>query len=722
MDRREIYNPHVQTETPSDEFVLRLRFPSLQEMAYSQIAIAVWYRYCSTPRQRDYEHMYRPESFNELELMNCRKLIETLMMPGFMKEILNKRLKRVCGQTIRCAYYFRYELFSSNLVEYGIRQVDWEYFVWCPDGRINYKSTAIKMLHSRKLTDVQKFAIMSHFCLENEIKIFDLNRLPMKTFIPKVKEDRDFLLFYWICYLKNELHSMASSSFSIRTSYHEYRFHSMYYLIHGGAFEYFWNRLNAEDQVTFISDKLFKYGKCHWYHSLYYKMSHDQLTNLLERQPVNVVSLFIKGWEMPEWAIMAWKRCKNRISNEQFVDLLARVLGRFYTNPTLHQEYKMSVVLEIWNTANDHQKIHAARQARLEKAAVHLILSATNSLGFDFAPDDPRLWKKLAPSTFKFLLKFLSLKSADFRKNLILEGDPSFIFNFDFHVVHEIFELCLPNFQGEVEFNHERSKHAIRPYFCKMLYTVKDYDELNRRLLRSFQNLNIPSKDILQKFIESLIVANKRESETYYPYNGNDKSDLIRLGQFVAKILHENASTVLKMKESYFSSFSSATSDPYERYGSLNELSKLIEQEFVHEHLQELKNRLAEKLQATSVEQWVCYVYEYEKFAFLFPWCYENEEEMFLQVERCIPITNIVRKVLEGIVRYNISLSDFVVSTFNNLERFLEWYFSGVAEKVISFKLSIMSDPENAKILEYMQQNKNNKWLREKFLQWNWPA
>ncbi|XP_065220857.1 uncharacterized protein LOC135845911 [Planococcus citri] len=710
MDPRGTHGSQVQNETSSDEFVLYVRLPSLQEMAYSQIAISVWYRYGSTPcQQRDYGYEYPPISVDELELMDCHKLIKTLTMPRFMEETLKKYLKRVREETISCTQYFEYKLLSSDLYGYEIESVDWEYFVWCPDGRINYKSTAIKMLHSDVLTEVQKFAIMSDFCLENEIEIFDLNRLPMETFIPKVNEDSDYLLFYWIRYLWNETHGKIP--FSFRKPSHYDRFSLTYFKSHGAAFDYYWNRLSAEDQVSFIRDRLCAndYSKG-WHYSLFCKMSDDQLTKLLVCEPVAMISVFIKTTETLEWAITAWKRCKNWISNEQFVELLESVLHKSDKYPILHQEYKMSVLLEIWNTANDDHKNYAVRQAQLENAVVHPILSG-----------DPHLWKKIAPSSFKFLLELLSLKSADFRKNLILKGDPSFICNFDFNFVHEIFELCLPNFQSNVEFKNDWSKHIIDPYLCEILYSEEDYDELNGRLLRSFQKLYISSNDF-KKFIESLIIANKRGYKTYYPYTGIDNSDLIRLSEFINDILLGNVSTVLKMKQAYLSSFS-AHRDPCERYVSLNELSKLIEQEFVHEHLQELKHRLAEKLQATTVEQWVSYVLNYEKVYCVFSWCYENEKEMFLQVKCCIPITNIVGKVLEGIVRQNTSsYYYFAISTFSNLERFLEWYFSGVAKEVISFKSSIKNDPENAKILEYTRANKNGNWLRSEFLNWNWPV
>ncbi|XP_065218149.1 uncharacterized protein LOC135844007 [Planococcus citri] len=400
MDPRGIYDSQVQNEIRSDKFVLHPRLPSLQQMAYNQIAIAVWYRYCSTPRQRDYGQFHLLDSIDKPELMDCHKLIRALAMPTFMKEILRKHLKRVREETIICNRFFKYQLLSENLEAHRIRQVDWEYFVWRPDGRINYKSTAIKMLHTGVLTQVQKFAIMSNLCLEDEIKMFDLNHSVMKTFIPKVHRDCDPLLFYWICYLKETLH--RTTPFFLRLSDHHERLHLIYKnKNHYEAFDYFWNGLSAEDQVSFMSDRLRTFGISHWHGCLFYKMSHDQLTNLLFHQPVRVILLFIKKMEMPDWAIMAWKRCKNWISDEQFVTLLHSLLDKFDKNPTLHLEYKMSVLLEIWNTANDHQKNYAARQACLEESLVDAILYYR---------------KKITPSFFKFLLKFLSLKSVDFRK------------------------------------------------------------------------------------------------------------------------------------------------------------------------------------------------------------------------------------------------------------------------------------------------------------------
>ncbi|XP_065219126.1 uncharacterized protein LOC135844730 [Planococcus citri] len=710
MDSGGMHESQVQNEIPSDEFVLHPRLPSLQEMAYNQIAIAVWYRYSLTPSQRQrYEGFHHDDwATMKLELMDCDKLIKTLAIPRLTKENLKKYVKRVREQTISCTVYFRYKLLSGNLEEYRIPQVDWEYFVWRPDGKINFKSTAIKMLHSGVLTEVQKFAIMCNFCLENEIKIFDLKRLPMETFISKVIRDRDPLFLHWFCYLENESYRITP-----HPSFRSYGNH------------FFWNSLSAEDQVPFMSDRLRTFERSYWHDSWFYNMSHDELTNLLFHQPVPVILVFIKKIEMLEWAIMAWKRCKHRISNEQFVELLHSLLDRSYLFRIHKQEHKMSVLLEIWNTANDHHKNYAARQARLGEAVLNLLA----------ADPDTRVWKKLAPSCFKFLLKFLSLTSADFRKNLIPRGDLSFIFYFDFHVVHEIFELCLPNSQGKTELKiNDPSNYRIRPYFCKILYTVEDRDELNRRLLRSVQNLNIPSKDILQKFIESLIVANKREYKTHYPYNSNDESDFLGLSKFINKILQENVSTVLKMKESYFASLISATSDPYERYCSLNELSILIEQEFVHEHQQVLKHRLVKILQKTSVERWVWIMQYYGIYKRVFSWCFENDEKMFLQVKRCIPIKHIIRDVSNRTARGFASfiiLKRFLLWYFSDmeeefisfklgmrndyLERFLEWYFVGVQKEMLSFKPRILMNRSD-QVLELVQEL--DKQLPRKFLQW----
>ncbi|XP_065221895.1 uncharacterized protein LOC135846622 [Planococcus citri] len=708
MDSREAHNSDGQSDSFSGKFQYRARLPSLQEMASYQIAIAVWYGYFSS--QQRYKH-YSDKLTDKLELNDCHKLIKTLARPRFMEEALKKHMKQIRNETIHCVTHFRHKLFSTYLVEYQIPQLDLNRIVWFPDGRINYKSTAFKMLRSSTLTQVQKFAIMSHFCLENEIKTIDLNRSPMKSFVEKVHGNHDPLLLYWIYYLKKELHKIPP--FFTRSS-DSVRINSMYSYKHRWeTFEYFWDRLSAGDQLSFISSRLPALEVYCWKHRPFYKMSYDQQCDLVCGQPAIMIIVFFKVMDMPEWALKAWNMTKSVVTNKQFVWVLSELLNKYDKNQiTYLQEEKMSVLLEIWDTATDEHKHFAAEQRALEETIAQQILSQ-NSLRTHFALDDLACWKQVAPSGFKFLLKYLSLKSAEFRKDAILNRcDCKFIINFDFDVVGEIFDLCLPNLQDKVEFKTQRGRSILGYYFCKILYSKEDHDELNRRLLRSFQNLNIGS-NYVNEFIQSSITNNVVKEDEVQTHHHNTY-EWLKLSKFINKILQENISTVLEMKRSYISSFDNHC-DPYERYGSLDELSQLIEQEYVHENLKYLKLKLIEKLRQSKAEQWVWLILRYEKFSAVFSWGFENNEEMVLQLKQAVPIDDIIIKVLKTIARQSNSIYH-PTPPYNNLEKFLEWYFSDVAEEVASFKLGIMNNPEAAKILESIE--KDDQQVYGELLQW----
>ncbi|XP_065225442.1 uncharacterized protein LOC135849115 [Planococcus citri] len=687
-----------------DKTVFFIKLPTLQEIIYYRLAVEIW-NYSRRGRITRLAESYYLNKSKCLEAVDCYKYIETLGIPRPMKEILKSCFKKISEETIRCVIHFKHRLFSNKLDEYKITHVDWAYFVWFPNGQIDYKNTAIKMISSPNLTKEQKFAIMCKYCLENELKTFPLDQLSAKNFFYDVNFNNDPLIYYWICHLRQELHRIPfqeADSIDIEMA-------TKCRIDTCESFEYFWDRLSEQNQVEMMNSRLracytVSYEECRLFH----KMSHDQQMELLLLQPAEIIIAFLGRLDMPRCAIWAWIHTKHLITDEKFVHIISTLLNSHNekaTNGKIHyDEEKMSALVHIWETATDSQRNTAAANRGFE-SAIDKILRGPYNLKLN-GP------YKVSSSGLKLALKFLQMKSSDFRKFFIRNNYVHFLFQTDFDVMNEILELCFPTPSDKESFTNSMEKNLAKlPYCCELLYREDDYDELSQRLQSCFENVNFSSNTI-KELIELTILYKYDDKKLAYYTSLYDRShhvqseDLEGLRNFINDTLPQYTPSISAIKNSLISSLTTAI-NPFKQCVLLHELCKVIEVQFVNDHVIDLKHRCVEFFKETNPREWIWFG---ERFYSVFSWCFDNDREKLPELKHFLPVGDIFYECFRA--------GNFggLYPILYVLDECLKYNFADNVDALIRFKMDKKQHPNVQKVFKYFF--KNDKLIYEELSQW----
>lgn len=346
-----------ENESNEKRFVLYVTLPSLEEMALHRVALALWYNYIHRMEYNEFEKKWAEKLLDTGIGITLKywedydNTIESLKIPRSIKEKLETALDSVSNKTIWCLLHFKEYMFSEKLRKYSIDRFDVNCCVWLPNGKVDLGKTGLKLLSSRGLSDIQKFAIMSEFCMENEMKKFSLHSLP-ESFVEQLTIDDDYLMYYWFYYLKNDLHNSSLNvydSVDVTMAYCCQRDHRI-------AFEYFWNRLSIFDQVDVIVSRIDECVEvCDFDQEaqMLSKMSWQQQRSVLSFTPDAILINLWCHLDSHESAIRAWKHCKDVITAEQF----GNVVKDFFYFESENEE-KMRLFMQMWDTASGEQRNH----------------------------------------------------------------------------------------------------------------------------------------------------------------------------------------------------------------------------------------------------------------------------------------------------------------------------------------------------------------------------
>lgn len=336
-----------------DKYVFYVTLPTLQQMAVNRVALAVWCSYISRTKSNEFNNNSNDDLWNDLGMKHeyweeCTEIIESLKTPRPIQENLKTSLKLVSDEIRSCIKHFKYSTISQNLKKYRITRFDVNWCVWLQNGEIDYSKTGQNMLLSSELNNVQKFAIMCKFCMENEIVKFSLRSLP-ESFVEQVNFSEDGLMYYWINYLKNDWREFPfyglnpiELTMALQCSISQDCI----------AFEYFWNRLGDDFQVPVA---FFRWevpvGRVSFLPKVFSKMSRQNQRDLLSKIPHKIMSYFWTNFKSRESVKWTWKHSKDLMTAEQFAQMISEVLFH-----GVEFEEDMSLLKQIWNTASDQQR------------------------------------------------------------------------------------------------------------------------------------------------------------------------------------------------------------------------------------------------------------------------------------------------------------------------------------------------------------------------------
>ncbi|XP_065218649.1 uncharacterized protein LOC135844396 isoform X4 [Planococcus citri] len=331
--------------------------PRLEKMASVSVAIALWNNAIVTrPKLIAYDPVFQlVRDFGEwLKVLKVSKpLAESIEF--------NFRTLRYNIQNKWIPYIYR-AVFNQQVDPYK----HYEHvgrIVWHSNGTINSAETVRNILKSNKVPIADKFKFACTYCLREEIE----------KLWPMMKEAKDennaaanavaevFLNFmlkkcplfcYWEAYCTDRLNILRTPE---NTSINEFMIQQRS-VDNWPAIEYFFDRLNAEQQVTQAIWLIDRYG-LYFQKFVLAKLNESQRLRVITDRGIQIIDNYhsCDGHELdyrddfPFLTISTWYEFRDVITEQQFVDLFKVLVD----NPA-----EKVVLIEVWNTCREGLKRH----------------------------------------------------------------------------------------------------------------------------------------------------------------------------------------------------------------------------------------------------------------------------------------------------------------------------------------------------------------------------
>ncbi|XP_065219588.1 uncharacterized protein LOC135845054 [Planococcus citri] len=358
MSINQTLGENYDDESFKERYVFHYELPSLQQIASYEVCRTIWYSNLSK---------FQLIEAKDTNVIHCRfmigyclffhyqkhneQLIKHLNVPASIEGILVNSMTKVCKEIEDWVTEF-YQ-YTINLESHSrIHLIDPKWWVWSMNGEIDCSRSARRVLQDGSLTEWQKFLVMCKYCMTDEISKFSLDSLPPQLFNENCHCSNS-ICFYWICFLRNELHRIpVRNNDSIDSAIFRYYAESPI------VKNFFWNRLNDDQQVALVADWInvsLPKRTSDFIISLQMisKMLLSQQQRLLRETRHKIVSFFAPYSDSSRCALWAWRYAGNQMTVGQFANLIKILLE------TSINEKSTSLLNEIWNTASAHQRYHA---------------------------------------------------------------------------------------------------------------------------------------------------------------------------------------------------------------------------------------------------------------------------------------------------------------------------------------------------------------------------
>ncbi|XP_065226943.1 uncharacterized protein LOC135850120 [Planococcus citri] len=657
-----------------DSFFSHFPLPSLQQLASIQVVLPMLF-----------EHFSRKKNsfFNDYSNLKSDLLraVESLKTPQTIEKILTKAARKIAKVLHIWMKHFESRDFSTTTLEYRYISFNPNKCVyWLSSGEIDYKRTADNMLSSWKLKKMQKFAIMCAYCLEDEIKAFDLSSLP-KYSIKKMNLKRDFLIAYWIFSLKNKLHHLFDGiSGSIDAA--------MAKQCDGEhAFKYFWNRLGNEDRISVTKHKISRFGTCDGriyfcQDQLFSMMTSAEQLHLLSMVPDEIIINFWLLVKSPSLVHWAWKYSKNAMTAKRFTRVVQKIF-----QARIGFDKDMQMLIDLWDTAPIQFKTYAA------KLLVNEIFSPSQFGNFisiaeysDFK-EDGLTWDEAASKyakkeyALKFLYKFLSLVNADTRRQLLLKNAIAFGMKiYDPRLMTDVICLCLPSSEDQLLY-----KKKIMDFPTMIEHWAKDLHRRNG--IEDFKSqLEVYSTDVkAAQEVTKRVLQSKSLDRSNLFSNADDWSEM---SKFIDETFHDDPTLASTMKKQLLSSiFTSCEHYVWNEEEKIDAMMKIVEQVLTPKEVAVEKRRFAQAYKSKLQKREFCWNYfEMNCFSKLMTWCL-GDGEALLKFKKSFSIDKIFHDVMDEVNQNYCNDSDFDEGLLHRLNDFLNWIFPST-EETTKYKLN----------------------------------
>ncbi|XP_065210929.1 uncharacterized protein LOC135839015 isoform X1 [Planococcus citri] len=341
------------------------------------------------------------------------------------------------------------------------------------DGTIHYVRTAKQMMMCDRIGADEKFKIACMYCFEDEVRRLwpsvsgklDLNEIDFYSF-PQ--------LYYWVYLLKNELHRIPDQGDDSVDRFALGRKPN-----NTSAMEYFWSRINPENQLR-KAEAL--YSNDHEYFARFFlpKLDEEELDEFVAERGSDLIFNLLFDDRYESYLLPTWMYIKDKMKENTFTKLVEKIVDAETNNHISEEvmnensdeilqhmsntEDKTYLCCEIWKTAPDE----------LKRSAIKNVLSRQDWL-VERVQMFPTQFREI-----RFLLSILSDASFEQRNVFWNNNWLNLIVDTRGKDIHQIMKLCFKNENDIAKFKETTmAEYNIISSYCIEVLKTGYFNELN---------------------------------------------------------------------------------------------------------------------------------------------------------------------------------------------------------------------------------------------------
>ncbi|XP_065220524.1 uncharacterized protein LOC135845683 isoform X1 [Planococcus citri] len=666
-----------ESDIRNGEFVVEDRglefyeaIPSLQEISSTVVAVELWRRVISLENCERDTHSYPVLEFirNEGE-MEVEKILSDLPVPRLIREFVRNYVGPVRDEMNNWVRYYAQNVFVTrqSVPENPIVISDLMFCIWLPNGKIDHRKTASNMLCNPRLSLLDKFKIMCKYCFEDEITKLSYDLIP-ERFVKKVTFDKNPLMYYWLCHMTGDVDKLPRRNGESIECYLITAFNVDTW----SAIEFFWDRLSLNEQLSKALVLINR--KPQFQRQLLSRMNEFQKLHVLSTMPFEITMNFWRQKSHERFAYLTWIRIIEKITYEQFCQLVYALLTESLPN----QVEKLSYLVKMWNRS-PQSFINRALQS-MKSTVVDLHAAYFGGLSCNM----------------QFLLVFLSHGSAELKKRVMFEQGDSLVLYNDFSMIDQLIELCLPNAKDVIEFKKFLLKSQnVRRHCCSLLdgfcgeleqviqsYAMLDGQDEDFQQLISFLEHFSPDLDTRTEFLSKILDSWTMDGCIFTSMRRWNKT-IEFIDRHILDTLPEQA---IKFKKRIARSFVPSCVEYWSNDHETRKFIVSIDRVFDPDELIEFKNIAVDVL--PTLYRWG--EFDRQTIEAFLSWCFDNNDQKIEQFKKSLSIEDIFLQSWQTL-KWNCRLetnltSDEIGKIFAHVDELLMWYFGNV-DDVKRFKL-----------------------------------
>ncbi|XP_065212594.1 uncharacterized protein LOC135840151 isoform X1 [Planococcus citri] len=678
--------------SPERLFIFHECMPALRNIVSHELALKLWTDYISRlstrkPRKEIRSILHLSSEAYANSVLELKELVKSLKTPASIEEMLLDSLVQIRIEVANWINHLEIEIFKKEWRKYCPSYFDPKLVVWHQNGEINYKRSAIEMIYEGELNAAQRFIIKCSYGMGEEIEGFPVYLLPGDFLNVSFF---DYEIRYWIHRLNGDnctaLQRFASAlrGGDIRIERVMTKLCSIKSLPY--AFEYFWNRLNEDEQISEAVEVLSE--SCMFQKMILSSMSFHQQRQLVDKIGVKLMKNFCYGLNMPENAFTIWTLIRDRITEQEFAELITDVFVR-----SMYSEDCMIMLNSVWDTASDQLRRYVA-----ENNAKTIFAS--------FCCDS-----EYSPSSYGFFIKFMSMVKKATRKRLFLSEDALMLIESvdDHNIMTNILNVCVPENADLLKFQKNVMKSSVMEKYCVELLNDSEFDKVIDVVM-----FYSPSVRLTQELVRNILHSNLLRKEIFVL----DHEKWNKLSQIIDKAFPNDLQATSKLKKDLITSFSADAVHCWNQSDKFNELVKVTEQVYSSDdEIKVFKKTLLKhfRIMISSKQFWRRF--EGKCFSTFVSWCSTDENNKDIDFKKIIPIDSFFDDKFGNICAWYVLNRETYEPEYllNELDE-LVGYFCASKEEVKMFKIRKLKKYDLYWLREVWMNSDDRAWI--KILSW----